>query len=280
MERESYLLESAHDGITLVDKFGKVSFVAKSVEKITGYTREELIGADPSSFVHPDDLPELVSVVASIKDDFGKRAETVYRARHKEGHWMMIKATITNLFHVPEVDAIVFNYEDITEQHNTRQRMEFDRRNLDALINSTNDLMWSVDNNLRLITANKAYVSTIEFFSGIRLQPGDIVSELPGFSEEISRSWKEKYQRVLSGEVFKIEEYTTEPYEAWGEISFNPIWEDGQVIGAACFSRDISDRVRIARKIERNESVMASAERLAHIGGWEYTFGSAAREGI
>ena len=49
------------------------------------------------------------------------------------------------MLHEPGINAMVSNFRDISEKITGETEKEFDSNNLNALINNTNDLMWSVD---------------------------------------------------------------------------------------------------------------------------------------
>jgi PAS domain S-box-containing protein len=52
------LLENANDAIYTLDLEGKLTYVNHRAVGLTGYSREELVGRDIASILHPDDLPE------------------------------------------------------------------------------------------------------------------------------------------------------------------------------------------------------------------------------
>ena len=54
-------------------------------------------------------------------------------------------------------------------------------------------------------------------------------------------------------------------------ISMSPIKdEDGMVIGAAAFTRDVTERKRAEAKLRRSEAQLAEAQGLAELGSWEW----------
>src|ERR1700733_11401491 len=76
-----------------------------------------------------------------------------------------------------------------TNKHND-DNIEIDRNNLFALINNTNDLMWSVDRNYKLITSNNAFDRMVKNMSGKSIGKGsDVLAN--GFTEERLARYKE-----------------------------------------------------------------------------------------
>jgi PAS domain-containing protein len=66
---------------------------------------------------------------------------------------------------------------DITEKKKALNLKEFERKNKDALINSTDDLIWSISNELTLIAANNAFINEMKAITGIEIKPGDDFSQ-------------------------------------------------------------------------------------------------------
>lgn len=266
--RFRHLIEKSHDGIGLLNRQCEVIYVTPSIKKILGYETAEVENTDFAQYIHPEDLPRLAGLLQELLSNYGQYIQVLYRVKHKKGHWCWISAYVSNLLSEPGVEAIVFNYEDITERMKVEAQLERDHRNNNALINSTNDFMWSVDKDLRLIMGNNAFSNFFKDNLGIDLKPGDLVVD-ERFLPALRRKWKLLYQRVLNGETFTTEHYSAYPQEHWDEITLNPIMEKNEVVGAACFSRDITDQKKNMLLLEKNEKMMAQAERIAHLGSWE-----------
>ena len=133
-----------------------------------------------------------------------------------------------------------------TEKKMLEQEREFDRNNLKALINNTNDLMWSVDRNFRLIISNDAFDRMIRALTGQVVERGSNILPEQFSPEQLSR-FQEYYERAFSGEGFTVVEYADLPGGHWSEISIYPIFNGDMVSGATCISRDITQR-KIAEK--------------------------------
>src|SRR5581483_3096435 len=101
------------------------------------------------------------------------------------------------------------------------------KTNQEALINCSKDLIWSIDKELRLITANKAFKERVQ----VAVKSDD---ELEGqsvlykeFGQEINLRWAGYYFRALKGERFSIKEElfnTLTGRMEYGHITFNPMY--------------------------------------------------------
>ena len=171
---------------------------------------------------------------------------------------------LRRLWRNDQVEGICITGRDITEKRNIEREREFDRNNLSALINNTQDLMWSVDKNLRLITSNDSFNKMIEFTSGKPISRGDSILSNQFTDDQLIR-YKEFYQRALSGEAFTIVDHFETPVEFWSEISFYPIYDRDDVIGTACFSKDITERKKAEEERKRLSSIIEATSDLVGI---------------
>ena len=152
------------------------------------------------------------------------------------------------------------------------QEKEFEKINKDALINNTEDLIWSVSCDFKLIAANKAFIKRMEAMVGITLKPGDDLLMKDIFSEDYITFWQGCYEKVLSGESLKQELYTAafnDSKESWADIRFNPVFNAETVVAIACYSRNITEKKTAEEKLRQSEARFAEAQSVAKVGSWE-----------
>jgi len=110
--------------------------------------------------------------------------------------------------------------------------------NLLALIESTEDLIWSVDLNYRLLTFNSAWHGAFERSFGVRavmgMRPEDL---LPPARAAL---WPPLYGRALSEGAFRAEYSLVDGRTL--ELAFNRIVQDGETTGISVFGKDITER--------------------------------------
>ncbi|HYG14288.1 MAG TPA: PAS domain-containing protein, partial [Bacteroidia bacterium] len=263
------LIENSHDGIAMVDSNRRLKYNTPSVKRIFGYDPQELLDTDPVDYTHPEDVDELLAKLDRLKEN-GTTIKAEYRMRNKAGEYRWLRANIINMLHEPALQAIIINYEDITEMKATRAQLEFDRQNTTALINSTADLMWSVDANIRLTTANMHFLQSVKKVTGKELKTGDSILMESGLENNEVEKWKKRYKQALAGETISTEEhFSTKNYESWLEINMNPITENNKVMGVACFVRNITERKKTEILLFNNQKMLAEAQRVARFGSWE-----------
>lgn len=86
---------------------------------------------------------------------------------------------------------------------------------------------------------------------GKSLCKGDYV--LKGINAERAERFLTYYQRAFNAEIFTVIERSDRPTEFWLEISFYPIQIDDKIIGTACHSRDITERIKSEHLLRKSE---------------------------
>ena len=123
-ERFRTLIQYSADAIQLLSAEGHVLYSSDSVERVLGYKPEELQGASPEGFIHPDDLSLFMEKFLSLLQMPGEQISIEYRVKHKNGSWVWIEATGTNFLHNPRIQAIVGNFRNINERKHREERQQ------------------------------------------------------------------------------------------------------------------------------------------------------------
>lgn len=136
------------------------------------------------------------------------------------------------------------NMEELAATQEEMSRVQIEMKNneynLNALINNTDDMIWAIDNEYKLMVFNKAFYEYNER-KGLHLKKGTLIFDT--LSEDETQFWKRNYDRGLSGEQFMlVENFKTFTYEdEYQAISFNPIISPTEdVEGLSVFIKDVT----------------------------------------
>jgi PAS domain S-box-containing protein len=120
------MIEHSSDGVVLTRPgAGGIYYASPGLQRLLGYTFEDLRGRETSEFVHPEHLDE--GRMSSYLSAPGKVMTFDTKVRHKDGSWRWIENTVSNLLDEPSVQAVVMNFRDITE----RRQAEAERARLE-----------------------------------------------------------------------------------------------------------------------------------------------------
>lgn len=149
-----------------------------------------------------------------------------------------------------------------------RQKLKLETKKISALINNTDDFIWSVDKDYNLIIANEAYFERAMENYGVEIKKNNPVFP-PELDHSIIEKWKKYYDRGLAGETFKIEEevyYPLPDMHEYIEVSVHPIHDiREEVVGVSCLGRNITSRKENELLIEqKNKKLMEIAWYQSH----------------
>ncbi|WP_257455560.1 ATP-binding protein [Archangium lipolyticum] len=134
---------------------------------------------------------------------------------------------------------------------------------LNSVIESTDDLVVSLDREGRLLTANSAARNVYLQRAGVVLQPGELLflHDTP----EAHKAWEARLAQVLQGQRLRLEQ----TYEEGGprlviDISVHPICgADGRVVGVTLFGRDVTARREAETRLGEMHRTLVDVSRQA-----------------
>ncbi len=234
------IFESITDGFYAMNEKFEVTYINKEAEKILKCRRADILGRELWEFFPGSRETKFYTQYQyALKEKVSVHFEEFYAPL---GVW--------GSMHVyPTKDGLAVYFVDVTAQKKTQEKILNADQNLRAIINNTCDMIWSIDKENNIITANDAFMDRMEKLVGKKIT--QFTKE--DFGEEIHNSWKIQVQRAFTGESFKtVRKDEVDGEEIVEEVSFNPILDkDKSVIGISCFSRDITDQHKYTEMIEK-----------------------------
>jgi len=117
------LILNSSDIITILDEGGRIVYESPSVETVLDYEPEELIGRMVLDFIHPDDLPSVISYLQQLIANPGDPIAVEGRFRRADGSWCFLEGVGINLLADPAVRGIVLNSRDMTARRQAEYRL-------------------------------------------------------------------------------------------------------------------------------------------------------------
>ncbi len=150
------ITENSPSGIILLDKEHKFKFISVSARRITGYLDDNVIGLDPASFTHPDDLRVLLPQLLAMLEVPGKVFTTQYRFLFKDGSWHYLESTFSNLLYIKGVEAISVNFRDIHEERLSQVKLQESENKFRTFFENNMDGLMLGTEEGQVLAANKA----------------------------------------------------------------------------------------------------------------------------
>lgn len=118
------LLEKATDGIVLLDSNGNFKYVSNPAKLMFGYDLDDDITGNPSVYTHPDDVDLVISNLMNLLGDPSFSPILQYRFQTKSGEWKWVESIFTNLLADANIESIVLNFRDISDQKLAEQKVQ------------------------------------------------------------------------------------------------------------------------------------------------------------
>ncbi|MCR8557855.1 PAS domain S-box protein [Mucilaginibacter sp. BJC16-A38] len=237
-----------------------------------GYTETEFLELTISDLRDESNLEAFYSYLTDIgiteSNKRGISSAGVWKHKGKHGDLIYTEITSHDVKY-RNLDCRIVAAADISEKLQYRdqakqreQELVWTKNSLEALINNTEDEIWSVDKETRYMYMNQAYRNRVAYLTGTEPKEGDY-SYLHSYTPEIIEAWKGYYGRTLAGERYAIvnESITPDTKEVLSfEINFNPIYNnEGEITGVGCFARNITQRLKT------EQAIIDQNNRLRHI---------------
>jgi PAS domain S-box-containing protein len=148
-EKFRSLIEDSTDIVLLLDENGEISYVSPSIEKVWGYSVDEILEKDLdyylNEFLHPDDLESVMKAYINETENPGSLETIECRFKHKDGTWGYVQARGNNLYDNPAVKGLVITLTDISEQKKAEDEIQIREKKYRSLIDNLSDTVIECD---------------------------------------------------------------------------------------------------------------------------------------
>lgn len=148
------LVENSHEAIVVLKGDGTISYGTPSIERMLGYTSEDLLGTQGFGFADPHDMPKVMESFEHLMKNPSSIVHIELRIQHKDGSWRIVEAVARNLLENKAVGGIVINWRDITE----RKKAEEELRRLSDAVKMSTDSIVVTDMRGNILDGNEASV--------------------------------------------------------------------------------------------------------------------------
>lgn len=136
---------------------------------------------------------------------------------------------------------------DVSEQKKQEKSIRKILENFEAIIESTEDPIWSVDKKYRIVYMNSALRNLFKEYYNLDILQGMETRNIENC--ECIKVWIDYYDRVLKSGQLLVDNVEIKGNKQF-QVTLNPICRDGEVVGIACFGRDITAQMKAENEIK------------------------------
>ncbi|RAI94765.1 PAS domain-containing protein [Algoriphagus yeomjeoni] len=262
------ILDYSIDLIFLFDADGLIAKVSESVMETLGYSKTELVGKKFVDFLYPPDLEKTNRAFESVLK--GEKVRN-FEIRLIDSNGGLLYFNWSG--NLKEDSNQVFGIaRDITELVELKKKGAQEKFRIHTILNSSPDLIWSLDRDFKLVSGNDTFLKHLKNTKGWEIKPGDSIFSQELFLNEEIKYWKKNYQKALQGNVIHSEEKVSlgsNESPIFFETKITPIEVDGEIVGLACFSRDVTEKRSASEKIKEQNKQLLKGQEISNIGYWE-----------
>ena len=227
---------------------GTILFCSAGICRLYGWQKEEMIGRSSRVLLRT----EFPRPVEEIEDQLRRHGQWTGELKQvrRDGATVWVTSHCTARFNQQgSLVSIIEVHTDITERKEVEGALRQAQESLSSLIESTHDLIWSVDRRRRAVIFNTAAREHLASNYGSHVAAGMLVEDY--LAPERAALWHMQYDRAVAEGTYR----TLMPLSGGRtlEWTLNPILNAGETMGIAVFGKDVTDRVRAEEALRQSE---------------------------
>ncbi len=242
------LIELGASVYAVLDPQGNVLYESPSVQRVYGWSPEELLGKSIFQRVHPDDVEYATQNFREVVEKPGHVKTIEIRYRRQDGSWRLVEVTAINLLENPAVGGIVVNSHDVTHRRQAEQALRESESKLRSLFENMPDFVLMVDRNAIIQFANHAAPGE---------PPGELVGSrgfdfiAPEHQEACRRALEETFE---TREVQAVEMRTV--FDHWWACRLIPMIEEDQVRNVMIICTDVTQSKAASEAVQKEQRLL------------------------
>ncbi|WP_442509017.1 PAS domain-containing protein [Novipirellula sp. SH528] len=268
-KRDALLLSCVQDAAIVTDVAGMVSYWNDGATKLFGWTADEMMGRSLLDRYLVQERGSIRQKIQSLLE--GKDWKGEFLDWHKDGTRVWIDAQVTQLRDDNgHVSGLLGIWRDITARKNSEAAVESGERRYRDLVESSHDLIWTVDNEGLITFINQAAKAIYGWESHELIGK----SFLEFITPETFEATLKTFMTIVETGAEQLD-YQCGVFRKDGSVvtlstNVRALRDpDGNLIGLSGISRDLSQLIHATNELQERQVLLSNAERIANMGSWD-----------
>ncbi|MCA9677646.1 MAG: PAS domain S-box protein, partial [Myxococcales bacterium] len=254
--------DASDDGVVILDDGGRILFVNRAAERITGFARDGLIGSELGDLVHPDHRGLITDVVAQVLAGGNHEPFDLDLSTTTGAPACVSVSTSTVL---ASAGAVTLTFRDVTERRALETELRSTKEFLERLIDSTVDAIVAADMRGSIILFNQG-AERIYLYRAEEVIGKLKVWEL--YPEGVARQIMRMLRSTSYGGVGRLEQTRREIRTKVGELvpvnmTASIIYEGDREVATVGIFSDLRERIRMEQKLLQAQQKLQLTEKQA-----------------
>jgi len=257
-DRYLYVLESVRAMTVDVAPDGRIAYASPSVTAVLGYDPEEMVGTQGIELIHPDDLEKLAATARQLRASRGPFRGT-YRARHKQGHWVWMEASVVRN-QPPRGPALTVIFaRDVGDVKRASDALLESEDRFRSLTEHASDIISEVDSDGRVLYVSPSLEMVLgrkpEEILGKTFRDAEIANELhPEDVANLVEHHERGFGAGIAAEVMVAHRFRhADGTWHWFESQTTPYRTSSGELRKVVVSRDVTRRIQAEAELRESE---------------------------
>lgn len=256
--------EAAADGVIVLEESGRILYVNRTAENITGFARSGLLGADIAILVVEAQREVVRQVIEQVIGGHNLEAfDLNLRTTSEEAIW----ASVTTSTVLSSSGAAILSFRDVTGQRALESELRKTKEFLEKLVDSTVDAIVASDLRGNVIIFNQGAERLFGYSSS------HVIGRIPVwelYAKGVPKQMMRMLRSTQYGGVGRLEQTRREILNKHGDLvpvnmTASIIYEDGQERATVGIFSDLRDRIRIEQRLLQAQEKLQLTEKQAVI---------------
>jgi len=254
--------EAGADGVVVLDHAGRILFLNRAAERITGFARDGLLGGELIDLVGNDQRSQVSDTVSRVLAGVNVEAFDLQLSTTSAAPVWVSVSTSTVL---AGTGAVILAFRDVTAERGLEHELRSTKEFLERLIDSTVDAIIAADLRGKIILFNQG----AERLFGYRAR--DVIGKMPVWALYEAGGANQVMRMLRStsyGGVGRLEQTRREVRTATGEvvpvsITASTLYERDREVATVGILTDLRERIRMEQRLLDAQQKLQLSEKQA-----------------